>query len=240
MLEVDRHIRPLVLTQLLAGIFFRTMTDKEKEEISLHVAGATVRHSNPFDNLEVYKNPSALDKEFLDKFVIPYYMNIPIKGRDKKGIEDLGEAKTKFTADIVGKLLGDFNWRTRQTGAYFAAINEYREFEEIIGRHLLKSEVCYAGTMYALTLGTFNTNAGQDFLLKYLDYYLTTVDLFFDQKEVLATVKYLDEINGTNNFDKYLEPWDKFLQNKPHWKREINTGYLREEMLAINAIKKYV
>jgi Family of unknown function (DUF6000) len=181
------------------------MTDKEKEQINLHVAGATVRHSNPFDNLEVYKNSSALDKEFLDKFVIPYYMNIPAKGRDKKGIGDLGKVKTEFTADIVKKLLGDFNWRTRQTGAYFAAINEYREFEEIIGLHLLKSEMCYAGTIYALTLGTFNTTAGQEFLFKYLDHYLTTVDLFFDQKEVITTVKYLDEINGTNNFDKYLE-----------------------------------
>lgn len=34
---------------------------------------------------------------------------------------------------VVLKLLGDFNWRTRQTGAYFAAIQGYSEIIDIIG-----------------------------------------------------------------------------------------------------------
>jgi hypothetical protein len=215
------------------------MTDQEKQEISLHVAGATVRHSNPFDNVVVFKNSVDIDQEFIDRFLIPYYMDIPIRQSDKKGIEKFGKIKDDFTKDVVKKLLGDFNWRTRQTGAYFAAINDFREFEENIGQLLLKSEVCYAGTIYALALGTFNTKSGQAFLTKYLDYYLTTFDLFFDQKEVLTTVKYLDEINGTNNCDKYLEAWDKFIENKPNWKRDITTDNFKREIEVIVAIKKY-
>ncbi|MFN9954563.1 MAG: DUF6000 family protein, partial [bacterium] len=146
------------------------------------------------------KNSVDVDQEFRDRFVIPYYMEIPIKQSDKKGIVKFGQVKDDFTKDIVKKLLGDFNWRTRLTGAYFAAINDFREFEENIGQLLLKSEVYYAGAIYALTLGIFNTKSGQGFLEKYLDYYLTKFDLFFDQKKVLSTVKYLDEVNGTNNF----------------------------------------
>jgi len=215
------------------------MMDKIKKAINLHIAGATVRHQNPFDNIVVFKNSKELDQEFLNKFVIPYYMDIPLKGQDKKGIEKFGQVKSEFTTDIVKQLLGDFNWRTRQTGAYFAAINDYREFEENIGQLLVKSEVCYAGTIYALTLATFNTNTGNKFLINYLDYYLTTLDLFFDQKEVLKTVKYLDEVNGTNDFDKYLVTWDKFLSNKPHWKSEIVTDDLKSLIEGISEVKKY-
>jgi hypothetical protein len=215
------------------------MTDKELNDIKLHVAGATIRHSNPFENLSVYKNDFDLDQACLDKFVIPYYMNIPVTDQDKKGIEELGRVKTEFTRDIVKKLLGDFNWRTRQTGAYFAAINDFKEFEDIIGTLLLKSEVTYAGTMYALVFATFNTNRSREFLTTYLDYYLTKLDLFFDQRQVLTAVKYLDEVNETNHFKDYTDRWDNFLTNKPHWKSDINTDNLRKEISGISAVKKY-
>jgi hypothetical protein len=215
------------------------MIDNEQEQIKLHIAGATVRHSNPFEQIEVAKNDFELSQEFLNKFVIPYYINIPLTGQDKQDIDALKKTKDEFTPDIVGKLLGDFNWRTRQTGAYLAAINNYTQFEETIGKLLIKSEVCYAGAVYSLVLGTFNSNDGLNYLLKYLDYYLTREDLFFDQKEVLTTVKYLDEINQTNNYSKYLELWDKFLQNKSNWKRDIQTDKFRDRVTVINDVRKY-
>ena len=65
-------------------------------------------------------------------------MNIPATDQDKKLIDELGKIKNEFTKDVVKKLLGDFNWRTRQTGAYFAAINEFKEFEDTIETLLLK------------------------------------------------------------------------------------------------------
>lgn len=215
------------------------MTDKELETLRLHVAGATVRHASPFESLAVYRNNFDLDQEFINKFVNPFYMNIPATDQDKKQIEELGKIKIEFTKDVVKKLLGDFNWRTRQTGAYFAAINEFKEFEDTIGTLLLKSEVTYAGTMYALVLANFNSKRGRDYLTTYLDYYLTKLDLFFDQKQVLTALKYLDEINGASDSKDYAERWDNFLTNKPHWKRDINTESLRRVISGINAVKKY-
>ena len=176
------------------------MTDQEFQNLKLHVAGATVRHTSPFENLAVYRNNFDLDQDFINKFVNPFYMNIPATDQDKKLIDELGKIKNEFTKDVVKKLLGDFNWRTRQTGAYFAAINDFKEFEDTIGTLLLKSEVTYAGTMYALVLASFNSKTGREYLTTYLDYYLTKLDLFFDQKQVLTAVKCLDEINGTSDF----------------------------------------
>ena len=215
------------------------MTDKELENLKLHVAGATVRHTSPFESLAVFKNNFDLDQEFINKFVNPFYMNIPVTDQDKKQIDELGKIKNEFTKDVVQKLLGDFNWRTRQTGAYFAAINEFKEFEDTIGTLLLTSEVTYAGTMYALVLANFNTNRGRDFLTTYLDYYLTKLDLFFDQKQVLTAVNYLDEINGTSHSKDYTDKWDNFLTNKPLWKRDVNTDRLRREISGIEAVQKY-
>ena len=173
------------------------MTDKELNDIKLHISGATIRHSNPFETLYAHKNDFELDRAFLDKFVAPYYMSIPLMDQDKKGIEEIGTVRNKFTSDVIKKLLGHFSWRTRQTGAYFAGINGFREFEDTIGILLLKSEVTYAGTMYALVLAEFNTNRGLEFLKTYLDYYLTKLDLFFDQGQVAGC----REIPGRNKWD---------------------------------------
>lgn len=216
------------------------MTDKELENLKFHVSGATVRHASPFDRLVVYKNTFDLDQDFINKFVNPFYMNIPVTAQDKKLIKELGEIKGEFTREVVQKLLVDFNWRTRQTGACFAAINDFREFEDTIGILLLKSELTYAGTMYALVLATFNTKRGRDFLTTYLDYYLRKLDLFFDQKQVLTAVKYLDEVNGTSRFEDYAVMWDNFLTNKPYWKRDVNTDELRKEISGIDTVQKYI
>ncbi|HKZ37793.1 MAG TPA: DUF6000 family protein, partial [Chryseolinea sp.] len=99
--------------------------------------------------------------------------------------------------------------------------------------------VAYAGTMYALVLANFNTIRGREFLTTYLDYYLTKLDLFFDQKQVLTALKYFDEINGTSHFEAYTDRWDNFLTNKPHWKRDINTDNLRKDISGINVVQKY-
>jgi hypothetical protein len=59
-------------------------------------------------------------------------MKIPVTDQNEKEIEELGETKNEFAKDIIQELLGDFNWRTRQTVAYFAAVNDLKEFEETI------------------------------------------------------------------------------------------------------------
>jgi len=102
----------------------------------------------------------------------------------------------------------------RQTGAFFSAICDKKEFTEIIGTHLLKSEVCYAGMEYAKTLASFNTEEAISYLEKYLNYYLLKKDLEFDQKPVMIALKYLDEINGTNKIENHLDNWEYFISDK--------------------------
>ena len=84
---------------------------------------------------------------------------------DKNWENLLIQTKDKITKEVVVKLLGDFNWRTRQTGAFFAAIKHFTDLTDIIGTHFLKSEVCYAGQVYAYTFASFNTET----CIEYLD-----------------------------------------------------------------------
>ena len=155
------------------------MDDKTKKAIELHSAGATVRHQNPFEELESYKSESEIDKKFIDKWVIPFYM-VGIHNTDEF-ISNYSKVKSDVNLEIAKQLFGDFNWRTRIVGAYFSAIENYVELEDIIGTLLLKSEVCYAGGGYCFALASFNTEKGINYLKRYLDYYLTRKDLHFVQ-----------------------------------------------------------
>ena len=99
--------------------------NSETVDIALHVAGATVRHRNPFENMEAPRNDDELSKEFIEKRVTSFYMtHLALAGETT--IATFARAAKEINIDIVRTLLGDFNWRTRITGAYFAAIN-YRE-----------------------------------------------------------------------------------------------------------------
>jgi hypothetical protein len=111
--------------------------DDLNEMARLHSAGATVRHSSPFNDLPVHKNETPLSDDFIKKWVVPFYMKIGSYG-DKKWIEAVKEIKNEITPGICLSLLGDFNWRTRLVGAYFAAVKGYEDLIDIIGIHLLK------------------------------------------------------------------------------------------------------
>jgi hypothetical protein len=213
------------------------MNDKEIEAIKLHVAGATVRHTPPFDELKPLKNDFELSQSFIDKWVVPFYMNIGLT--DNEWINKLTSAKCEITADIIQKNLGDFNWRTRQTGAFFSAITNQTQFIDIIGTHLLKSEVCFAGGVYCKVFASFNTTKCVEYLNLYLDYYLTKPDLWFDQRYAIEAILYLDKINTTNHFDRHIGNWIEFIKNKPYWDKEITTDDLEEQLAVIETVKKH-
>jgi hypothetical protein len=213
------------------------MDDKEIDAIKLHVAGATVRHTTPFDDLKSFKNDFELTQDFIDKWVIPFYMNIG--NLDNDLIDKLTSIKNEITTDIIQKNLGDFDWRTRQTGAFFSAITNQTQFIDIIGTHLLKSEVSYAGAMYCKVLVSFNTTKCVDYLNLYLDYYLTKPDLWFDQSEAMEAILLLDKLNSTNHFERHIINWTEFIKNKPYWEKEIKTDNLIEQLTIIEKIKKY-
>ncbi len=182
------------------------MDENLNEQIELHSAGATVRHVSDFHNLKSHKNDFELTQEFIDKWVIPFYMEIG-NYYDNGWIENIRQISSEITREITLKLLGDFNWRTRLVGAYFSAIKGYKEQIEIIGIHFLKSEVCCVGHIYAFVLAAYNDDRTLQYLTTYLDYYLQKPELYFDQENVMEAVAYLDKVNGTSNINDYLEKW---------------------------------
>ncbi|MFK7903533.1 MAG: DUF6000 family protein [Chitinophagales bacterium] len=107
---------------------------------------------------------------------------------------------------------------------------------DIIGIHLLKSQVCYAGKTYAKTLAYFNDEIGNQYLEKYLDYYLNEPSLFYDQYCVIQAVKYLDKVNHANRLEKYFQDWEELAKQQGQQK-EISTENLEKEIEAIEKIK---
>jgi hypothetical protein len=211
------------------------MTDEELESLKRHVAGQTFRHSSPFDSLTSHKNDSPVSNDFLKKWISPFYLQL--HHYDQKLIDSFVAVKNDITDDIISKALGDFNWRSRQTGAYFAAIKDKQNFIDIIGVHLLKSEVTFACKIYFVVFASFNTKKCIDYIETYLNYYLNKPDLFFDQREALEAIIYLDKVNETNLFSKYQDMWTKFLENKPYWKKEIDIDGFEKQVATIDKVK---
>jgi hypothetical protein len=190
----------------------RFTKNAQADEIALHVSGATVRHKSPFEDLDVPRNDGELDEAFIGQWVIPFYSN-SLSIADEDSIAQFSSAAQKIDVEIVRRLLGDFNWRSRIAGAYFAAINNYSELLAIIGKHLLKSEVCYAGGGYCLALAAFGGDEANAYLTSYLDYYLEQVDLWYDQADAYCALEYLDKPQAEARFPK----WKAFVANKPYW-----------------------
>ncbi len=206
------------------------MEDNEKEQIRLHSAGATVRHKSNFENLVSFKNNVELTNEFIQKWAVPFYMEIGMHG-DNKWIEKIKKINKEITPDITLALLGAFNWRTRLVGAYFSAVKGFQDQIDIIGTHFLKSEVCCVGHVYAIVLALYNDKKTDKYLNDYLDYYLQKPDLYFDQGGALSAVAYLDKTNGTNNIQRHLPNWVKLQEDREELTKEntLRTAKILEE-----------
>lgn len=198
----------------------RKMTDAEK-----HNAGAIITHRGRFDHLATYSHETKVTTPFIDTWVIPFYMKL--HDTDQEWIDTIVELYPEMNDEVILTNLGDFNWRTRSTGSFFAAIKNKHEFTKIIGNHLLKSEVCYAGAEYAVTLSFFNTKKSISYLNQYLDYYLLHPELYFDQREVLAALKYFDSVNGSDFLSKHLANWESMLASRKELKIKNLEAMLR-------------
>lgn len=190
------------------------MKKENLTNIQLHSAGATVQHISPFEDLVSYVNETEISQAFREEWGIPFYFEL--NNQSDEWIKKIIQLKPLISEDVILQNLGDFDWRTRSTGSYFAGIKNALQFQEIIGIHLLKSEVCYAGSEYAITLALFNTERSVYYLNLYLEYYLTKPELYFDQGSVITAFKYLDEINSTNHVEKHLKNWENFVT----WRNE--------------------
>lgn len=204
------------------------------DEAIKHSAGMIVQHKNPFESLQAMVTGEWLDKEFLKKWVIPFYFSAwNIQPCDEI---KLNKIAPEITSEIIRLCLGDNNWRTRQTGALFSAISNSTEFIDAIGVHLLKSEVCYAGKVYCRILAYFNTKACIQYLNEYLNYYLMRKDLFFDQYDAVAAIQYLDKINRTNEYSRHSVNWNAFRNGQEESDLANEITFLETQIAAIKRI----
>ena len=195
------------------------MSDFDQNALIRHIRGATVMHQSPFSSIEVPTVEDALSIEQCKKWVVPFY-RVSFQSVDKEFNEALRNIYSEITPGVVELLLRDYNWRPRLTGAFFAAVKQFVALEDQIGRLLLRSDVCFAGTLYCVALAEFNTPKGIDYLTRYLEYYLTRSDLDYDQGAAMGAVAYLDAKNGTKYFDKFLPKWNAYVHPKS-WKPEV-------------------
>lgn len=209
--------------------------NNRKDETELHFAGATVRHKSPFESLEIPRNSGKLSADFQQKWVGPFYLNL-LSNPDEELISHFASGAREIDIAIVRKLLGDFDWRSRASGAYFAMINKYEELDEIIGRHLVKSEVCCAGLSFCLALASFRTKMAENYLITYLDYYLDQNDLWFDQAEAFCALEYF----SPKQAEKFTAKWESFIENKPNWDLERTRRHFWSCMDTLEEIKKRV
>jgi hypothetical protein len=201
-------------------------------DIALHIAGATSRHRNPFESLSTHRNQDEPSDEFIDKWVMEFYM-VSIANSTDQTFAAFVQAAKEITPDVVRELLGDFDWRPRIVGAYFAAIKGYEEFIDIIGVHLLQSEVCYAGAGYALAFAMFQSERAQDYLKAYLEYYLKQPDLWYDQADVLAALHLIAPAEAAN----YTASWQSYTVDKPNHQLESTIDWMKMSIDMVERIR---
>jgi hypothetical protein len=213
------------------------MNDFDENAVARHVRGATVVHQSPFSTLAVPSAPEVLSEEECEKWVVPFYRRT-FRGADTGVFEPLKAIYYDITPNIVERLLTEFNWRPRLTGAFFAALKRFAFLENHIGRLLLRSDLCFAGTYYCVALAEFNTPQGLTYLKKYLEYFLTRPDLDYDQADAMGALAYLDTVNHTKQFDAFLPLWNSYVAAKA-WKPNLQDGVISfaEEMAVLHKFR---
>ncbi len=192
-----------------------------------------------FQSLDVPVTRESLPQEFVDRWVRPLYMGMLQRETNacrNKAFDNLAELWSDMTEDVVHALLRDLNWRCRIVGAHVAACKDLRAVTGWIGRLLLRSDACYAGRGYCVALARFNTSESTGFLLEYLSYYLTRIDLWYDQAEAMAAIAYLDGCNGTSHLAAMMASWEAFVADKPRWDLDAAIASFARRMEQISSL----
>ncbi len=207
------------------------MSSPDEDAIKRHVAGATIVHQSPFSSIDVPQIIDLLSQIECDKWVAPFYRTSFTHG-DEDFMSALKAIHREFNPEIVSRLLSDYNWRPRITAAFFAALKRHESLEDHIGKLLLRSDLCFAGTQYCVALAEFNNPNGIRYLTQYLDYYLTRPDLHYDQGSALAAVAYLDKENKTALLDRYRPMLESFGREESYLDKTIE--HLQRKMHFLN------
>jgi hypothetical protein len=209
------------------------MSDDEEDAVVRHIRGATVVHQSPFRLLEVPSVPDLLSEAECEKWVAPFY-RVSFRSVDGSFLESLRAIYHEITPSVVERLLTDYDWRPRLTGAFFAGLKLFTSAEDHIGRLLLRSDLCYAGKLYCVALAEFNTPSGRDYLRTYLEYYLTRPDLDYNQGDAMGAMAWLDTMNGTKHFEGFQPLWRAYREAKS-WKPDLENivSWFAYEMRAL-------
>ena len=151
-------------------------------------------------------------------------------------VKDYIKIKKEVNSEIVKRIIGENNWREKIVGAFFCAIENLTEFEDIIGISFLKSEFVYQGKGFALALASFSSEKSINYLKKYLDYYLTRQDLEYDQNYAMSALKWIDEKTKSEHTEEYKQ---KYAEWEKGSKRKFESYYneFTEQMLIIEELK---
>ena len=213
------------------------MPDFDKESVVRHIRGATVVHQRPFSSLQVPSAPDVLSIEECEKWVVPFY-RVSFRSAEKDVAEPLKVIYQEITPNVVERLLTEFDWRPRLTGAFFAALKRFTPLETWIGQLLLRSDLCFAGKFYCVALVEFNTPDGTAYLRKYLEYYLTRPDLDYNQGDAMGALAYADAIKGTKYIDTFRPLWDAYVCAKT-WKPDLDmaVSQFSDEMATLHKLR---
>ena len=207
----------------------------EREIIDLVSAGATVWHDSPFDDLPSAPNDVPLSQRTIDEWVKPFY-RMSIRTEAPEWIA----ACARVTPAITLELLRHLNWRSRVVAARFIAIRRMFEMQRELSTLFLKSEVCDAGNAYCLVLARIANAEAVETLCRYLDYYLSQPDLYFQQNEALAALMFLDEKLGLRASAQFVAPYQRFIADKSGWDLSRDCRQLRAALACLEAIEPLV
>lgn len=214
---------------------FKKLSKSFKSAIERHSAGATVLHSGPFSNLVVPEMRNSLSSEIVSTYVNPFYMTN--KGEDTY-IQAYNQVKQSVTPEIISSLLAEFNWRARSVAADFIAVRELQEFEDQIGKLLLRSDVCYSGNQYCLALAVFSNQKSIDYLNEYLEYYLLKKELYFDQGSAMAALDHIGRGRTQDLLSVHRDNWNLFTEEKDNWNLTEYIERFDREMSQIVALRE--
>ncbi len=123
--------------------------------------------------------------------------------------------RAEATPALAGELFSYFNWRPKAVGAYVVGIERHESQRDLVGRLLLRSDVCCCGRALCLALARLGGAESSRVLCTYLDHYLTRPDLVFDQPDALAALTSLDARDGTAHAHGYEAQWAHYIANTP-------------------------
>jgi hypothetical protein len=157
---------------------------------------------------------------------------------DGQFIDSLKAIYREIKPTTVKRLLTEYDWRPRLSGAFFAALENFNFCEDHIGRLLMRSDLCFAGKLYCVELTEFNSPIGLDYLRKYLEHYLTRPELDYDQGDAMGAIAYMDAKNGTNIFESFQPLWNNYIKAKS-WKPDLekNIVWFAEGMRALHELR---